>query len=71
MRPNLAFRRVLPKALSWIFERKYKVVFRIGRIGLLTFKLFDVHVLKNGYAIVSIGFKMKANISTVVFAAYR
>lgn len=46
--------RILPKILSWHFERKFRIVFRIGRIGLPTLRLFDVQILKNGYKIVSV-----------------
>lgn len=47
------FFRVLPKIISWHFEKKYKISLKIGRIGLPYFKLCDLMVSKNGFDVVS------------------
>lgn len=44
--------RILPKLLAWLFQRKYKVILRIGRIGIPYLKLCDVVITKQEFTIV-------------------
>lgn len=47
----LWFSRAFPFILSWIFEKKYKIPIKIGKIGLPYFKLCDIKISKYGYTI--------------------
>ncbi|KAB0794090.1 hypothetical protein PPYR_13710 [Photinus pyralis] len=42
---------ILPKVIACLIERKFRVVVRIGRIGIPYLKLYDVHIAKKGFAI--------------------
>ncbi|XP_060521817.1 protein hobbit [Cylas formicarius] len=43
--------RLLPLVLSWLFEKKYKVPLKIGKIGLPYLTLCDITLSKNGFVI--------------------
>lgn len=43
--------RLLPKLISVIVAKKFKITIRFGRIGL-PFTLLNVEICKNGYSVV-------------------
>ncbi|XP_025831839.1 protein KIAA0100 [Agrilus planipennis] len=42
---------ILPKVIAVIFEHKFKVIIKIGRIGVPYLKIYDVSITKSGFTI--------------------
>ncbi|XP_022903438.2 protein hobbit isoform X1 [Onthophagus taurus] len=42
---------VVPKVLSWYFEKKFKVTLRVGSIAIPSLRLFNVYLSRKGFTI--------------------
>lgn len=52
--------RLLPKLISVIVAKKFKITIRFGRIGL-PFTLLNVEICKNGYSLVGVPYGLVIN----------
>lgn len=72
---NYPLFRLLPKLISLIVAKKFKITIRFGRIGL-PFTLLNVEICKNGYSVVGgtdnlyLRIYFKENLMSLMLAAH-